>query len=81
MKHYEEFRNNPGLIIVRDRYYNPISIQATDNIRARINYLKANSTDIRQYEAHYLISTKEEILKLRDKLTTALNLVDNKILF
>ena len=50
-KTYNQYPNKPGIIIVRDRYYEHLFTMSTDNIRARIQSVDTDHVrgTIKQY--------------------------------
>ena len=46
---YAAYPNRPGLVLVRDRWYQLIQVFATDNIRAKIKWFDSINNDLFQY--------------------------------
>ena len=44
-----KYINKPGVIVVKDRFYNDIEIQATDNVRSRISWFEQQKPGVYQY--------------------------------
>lgn len=54
---YAVYPNQPGLVLVRDRFYQLIQVFATDNLRAKIEWFEKFNADHFQYQWYEMHNT------------------------
>ena len=66
---YAAYPNQPGLVLVRDRFYQLIQVLATDNLRAKIEWFEKFNVDHFQYQWYEMHrATKAQRLEIRDTI-------------
>ena len=60
---YAAYPNQPGLLLVRDRWYNLVQVFATDNLRAKIEWFEKLNADPFQYQWYEMHRTTKAQLR------------------
>jgi len=69
---YAAYPNKPGLVLVRDRWYNLVQVFATDNLRAKIEWFETFHVDVFQYQWYEMHkATKAQRYQMRDAIVAS----------
>jgi hypothetical protein len=69
---YAAYPRQPGLILVRDRWYNLVQVFATDNIRAKIEWFEKFNVDLFQYQWYEMHkATRAQRYEIRDAIVAS----------